>query len=457
MVIAIQNRIFENRKTSIQNLLLQEFKDHITKNFSFLLESNVLIACSGGLDSVMLVRLCQTLHLQYSVAHCNFKLRGGESDKDANFVTQLSDELQSSVFITQFDTNKYAVDHNLSIQMAARELRYDWFKKLALEHQFDYILTAHHADDNLETFLINLSRGTGIEGLTGIPEVNGVFVRPLLPFSRAQILAYAKKNDWQWREDSSNKSTKYLRNKLRLDVIPELKGVNPQFLQNFGTTLAYLKQSSEFIKNQVTQLKKELFEVSESDIIKISINRLMDCGAPKASLYFLLKEYGFTAWDDIEHIITGQSGKQIFSETHRLVKDREYLLLSLISEKIEDRNYSIPEAESMLMIPPGTLKFKVTSEISDIDLKTIYVDKEKLKYPLTVRKWKEGDYFYPLGMKGKKKLSKYFKDEKLSLLAKERVWLLCSGKEIIWIINYRADNRFKIIPQTKQILKITIA
>ncbi|WP_235015699.1 tRNA lysidine(34) synthetase TilS [Aquimarina sp. AU58] len=447
----------KNRKTSIQNLLLQEFKDHITENLSFLSGSKLLIACSGGLDSVMLVRLCQALHLQYSIAHCNFKLRGEESDEDANFVTQLSEALQSSVFITQFDTKNYAVDHNLSIQMAARELRYDWFKKLALEHQFDYILTAHHTDDNLETFLINLSRGTGIEGLTGIPEVNGIFVRPLLPFSRAQILTYAKKNDWQWREDSSNKSAKYLRNKLRLDVIPELKGVNPQFLENFNTTLEYLKQSNEFIKNQVTLLKKELFEVSENDIIKIPINRLMDYGDPKASLYFLLKEYDFTAWGDIEHMITGQSGKQIFSGTHRLVKDREYLLLSPISEKIEDRNYNIPEAESMLMIPPGTLKFKMISEISDIDLKTIYVDKEKLKYPLTVRKWKEGDYFYPLGMKGKKKLSKYFKDEKLSLLAKERVWLLCSGKEIIWIINYRADNRFKIIPQTKQILKITIA
>lgn len=437
--------------------MLQEFKDHIAINFPFLSGSKLLIACSGGLDSVILVRLCHALSLQYSIAHCNFKLRGEESNDDANFVTQLSDELQCSVFTTQFDTENYAVDHNLSIQMAARELRYDWFKKLALEHQFDYILTAHHADDNLETFLINLSRGTGIEGLTGIPEINGTFVRPLLPFSREQILAYAEKNDWQWREDSSNSSTKYLRNKLRLDVIPELKVVNPQFLQSFNTTLEYLKQSSEFIKSQVTQLKKELFEVSENDTIKIPINRLIDYGNPRASLYFLLKEYGFKAWSDIEYMITGQSGKQIFSGTHRLVKDRECLLLSPISEKIIDRNYNIPEAESMLMIPPGTLKFKVTSEISDIDLKTIYVDKEKLKYPLTVRKWKEGDYFYPLGMKGKKKLSKYFKDEKLSLLAKERVWLLCSGKEIIWIINYRADNRFKIIPQTKQILKITIA
>ncbi len=436
--------------------MVQEFKDHIIINFPFLLESKLLIACSGGLDSIILVRLCHALNLQYSIAHCNFKLRGEESDDDANFVMQLSDQLQSPVFTTQFDTENYAMSHNLSIQMAARELRYDWFKKLALEHQFKYILTAHHADDNLETFLINLSRGTGIDGLIGIPEINGTFVRPLLPFSRAQILTYAKKNDWQWREDSSNKSTKYLRNKLRHDVIPELKGVNSQFLENFNTTLEYLKQSNEFIKNQITQLKKELFEISENDIIKISINRLMDYGNPKASLYFLLKEYGFTAWGDIERMITSQSGKQIFSATHRLVKDRRHLLLSSISEKIEDRNYSISEAESILITPLGILKFKVISEISDIDLKTIYVDKEKLKYPLTVRKWKEGDYFYPLGMKGKKKLSKYFKDEKLSLLAKEKVWLLCSGKEIIWIINYRADNRFKIIPQTKQLLKITI-
>lgn len=436
--------------------MLQEFKNHIASHLPFLSENRLLIACSGGLDSVVLTRLCHLMKFEFGIAHCNFKLRGEESDQDEVFVKSLAESVGALFLKTHFDTEKYAADHQLSIQMAARALRYDWFRELAIEFQYDYVLTAHHADDNLETFLINLSRGTGLDGLTGIPEVNEIFVRPLLPFSREEILNFAKEQKLQWREDSSNKSTKYLRNKLRHDVITELKLVNPQFLDNFRNTLDYLKQSSQFIKSQLFRLKKDLLETSETDIVKIPINRLREYGNPRTSLYFLLKDYGFKAWDDIEQIVSAQSGKQIFSETHRLVKDRDYLLLSPIAEEISDRKYQIPEEENMIMIPPGTLKIKEVSKMDQTDFKTIFVDKEKLKYPLIVRKWKEGDYFYPLGMKGKKKLSKFFKDEKLSLLAKERVWLLCSGKEIVWIINYRADDRFKITPQTKQILKIAI-
>ncbi len=437
-------------------MLLTEFRKHIVDNFSFLFENQVLIACSGGVDSIVLVRLCRLLNLEFGVAHCNFNLRGEESDEDERFVKKFSDQVKAPFFVKHFNTQKYADEHGVSIQMAARELRYDWFTSLAKEQQYKYILTAHHADDNLETFLINLSRGTGIEGLMGIPQINNIFVRPLLPFSREQVITFAKESKIKWREDSSNASTKYLRNKLRHDVIPQLKSINPTFLQNFETTISYLNQSGDFIKGQVSRIQKELFEFSDRDIIKIPIHKLRLYGNPKTCLYFLLKDYGFTAWNDIEKVITAQSGKQIYSETHRLVKDRDDLLLSPIVEEISDRSYNIPEEENMIMIPSGTLKLKSVEEMAEVDLKTIFVDKEKLKYPLTVRKWKQGDYFYPLGMKGKKKLSKYFKDEKLSILAKERVWLLCSGKEIVWIINYRADNRFKLKPQTKQILKITI-
>ncbi|WP_025739694.1 tRNA lysidine(34) synthetase TilS [Aquimarina pacifica] len=436
--------------------MIQQFKDHIKTNLTFLLGSKLLIACSAGIDSITLSHLCHKLGLEFSIAHCNFSLRGEESDEDESFVQEFADSVRSPFFVKRFDTGGYAKDNQLSIQMAARELRYNWFRELTMEYQFDYILTAHHSDDNLETFLINLSRGTGIEGLTGIPEVNNCIVRPLLPFSRDQILQFSKQNKLKWREDSSNSSTKYMRNALRHEVVPELKSITPQFLENFNTTLSYLKQSNEFIKDQVVRFKKELFEEYEGDRVRIPIHRLREFGNPKTCLYFMLKEYGFTAWDDIGKISSAQSGKQIFSKTHRLVKDRDYILLSSISEEISKRTYSILEAERMLMIPSGTLKFKEVDEILGTDLKTIYVDKEKLKYPLIVRKWEEGDYFYPLGMKGKKKLSKYFKDEKLSLLAKERVWLLCSGKEIVWIINYRADNRYRITPKTKQILKITI-
>ncbi len=436
--------------------MLQDFKNHITANLTFLLRSKLLIACSGGLDSVVLTRLCHVLGMDISLTHCNFKLRGEESDGDQKFVTHLSETLDIPLYIKSFDTEVYAKKNTLSIQLAARELRYDWFRELAGLYKFDYILTAHHTDDSLETFLINLSRGTGIDGLTGIPEINDVFIRPLLPFTREQIYEFATKNDIEWREDRSNSDTKYLRNKVRHDLIPQLKLMNPQFLQNFNKTLEYVNQASEFIKNQTFVIKKELFEVLETDTIKIPINRLRDFGNPRACLYFLLKDYGFKAWDDIEQIITAQSGKQIFSETHRLIKDREYLLITPLIKEISDCTYKVPEEENIVMIPSGTLKFKEVNEILDTDLTTIYVDKGKLKYPLIVRKWQEGDYFYPLGMKGKKKLSKYFKDEKLSLLAKERVWLLCSGKEIVWVINYRADNRYKITPQSKELLKITI-
>ncbi len=436
--------------------MLQEFKDHISSHLPFLLKGRLLIACSGGVDSVVLTQLCNGLSIEFGIAHCNFKLRDTESDADEKFVKTLAHQMNVPFFSTNFDTENYANEQSLSIQMAARELRYRWFDEVALEYQYDYILTAHHADDNLETFLINLSRGTGIDGLTGIPEINDKYVRPLLPFSRDQMIAYAKEYKVQWREDSSNQSTKYLRNKIRHDVIPELKLITPEFLERFRTTISNLKAGSDFIKGQLFKIKNELLSISDDESIRISIPRLQEYGNPRTCLFFLLKDYGFKAWDDIEQIISSQSGKQIFSATYRLVKDRDYLLLSRIVEKIPDLVYSIPEEESMLMFSSGTLKFKEVDEMYTPDLKTIFVDKKKLKYPLFVRKWKEGDYFYPLGMQGKKKLSKYFKDEKLSLLAKERVWLLCSENEIVWIINYRADNRFKISPQTKQILKITI-
>ncbi|SEL87132.1 tRNA(Ile)-lysidine synthase [Aquimarina amphilecti] len=434
----------------------EKFKTHIENHLSFLKESKLLIACSGGLDSVVLSYLCHLLDFEIGIAHCNFKLRGIESNEDEQFVLTLSNKIKAPFFVTNFETEVYAKNHKLSIQMAARELRYDWFTTIALEYQYDYVLTAHHLDDNLETFLINLSRGTGIDGLTGIPEINDQYVRPLLPFSRTQILEFAKKNNLSWREDSSNRSTKYIRNKLRHNVIPELLEVNPKFLSNFENTINNLKQTQYFVNSQVDTIRKEVFEYAESETINISIYKLQQYDDPKTCLYFLLKDYGFTAWDDILQILTAQSGKQVFSSTHRLVKNRDYLLLCPIIEDVSDRVYTIPEEENRIMIPSGMIHLKEVSELSETDFKTIYVDKEKLKYPLVVRKWKEGDYFYPLGMQGKKKLSKYFKDEKLSLLAKERVWLLCSDNDIIWIINYRADNRFKINPRTKQLLKVTI-
>ncbi|HEX9825611.1 MAG TPA: tRNA lysidine(34) synthetase TilS, partial [Flavobacteriaceae bacterium] len=234
--------------------MLQKLRDHINSRLPFLAKSKCLVAISGGMDSVVLAHLCHKMEIDIALAHCNFNLRGDESDADEDFVLQLAEDLNLEVFIESFDTEAYAKTHKLSTQMAARELRYAWFDDLMEQLHFDYVLTAHHADDNLETFLINLSRGTGLEGLTGIPEINGNIVRPLLPFSRQELEYYAIKNKLKWREDSSNIATKYLRNKLRHEVIPTLKEINPQILQNFNKTLSFLQDSNEIMEDCIASV-----------------------------------------------------------------------------------------------------------------------------------------------------------------------------------------------------------
>ena len=431
-----------------------DFESHINQNLSFLTKSKLLIAISGGLDSLVLTHLCHQLKLDMALAHCNFNLRGVESDADEDFVLQLAEDLNIEVFIESFDTKTYASEHQLSIQMAARELRYTWFNDLTEQLKFEYVLTAHHADDNLETFLINLSRGTGLEGLTGIPEINNNIVRPLLPFSRQQLEAYAKENKLKWREDSSNASAKYLRNKIRIDVIPALKEMNPQLLQNFNKTLLHLQESYGIIEDRIVNIQKKIVTV-DGETVRLDIKKLLKLSNPKAYLYQLLKDFNFTDWDDVTNLLKAQSGKQLYSETHRIVKDRDFILLTELSSN-EFQKISIPENESHIITHIGSLNFKLVKQINKSNTSTIYVDKEKLKFPLTLRQWEEGDYFFPFGMKGKKKLSKYFKDEKMSLIQKENILVICSGKDIVWVLEKRADDRFKVTENTKQILKIEL-
>ncbi len=435
--------------------MLEQFKSHIKNNFSILKESKLLVAISGGLDSVVLMHLCHQFGLNIALVHCNFNLRGEESDSDENFILQLAEDLDLEVFIESFDTENYAKKNKLSIQMAARELRYNWFEELAAQLQFDYVLTAHHADDNLETFLINLSRGTGLDGLSGIPVINDKLVRPLLLFSREAIETYAKDENLKWREDSSNASIKYLRNKLRHDVIPVLKEINPQLLQNFNKTQAYLKNSKLIIEDRIEDVFTDIVNQTDSQSISFDISAIKKLNNPKAYLFEFLKDYNFTEWDDVTNLLDAQSGKQVFSNTHRLVKDRAFLLLSEITSEVY-KSIEILNTDSEIDTPFGTLFFNEVDSIIKKLSNTVYVDKDKLSFPLTIRKWEEGDTFYPLGMTGKKKLSKYFKDEKLSLLDKESVLLLCSGNDIVWIINRRADNRFKVTENTKHILKIEL-
>tara|TARA_R110002072_G_scaffold9011_5_gene44406 strand:- start:1198 stop:2508 length:1311 start_codon:yes stop_codon:yes gene_type:complete len=435
--------------------MLNHLKTHIEKRLGFLNQSKLLIAISGGIDSVVLTHLCHKLGLNISLAHCNFNLRGKESDADEGFVLELAENLELEVFVQRFDTELYAKDNKRSIQMAARELRYSWFSELAEQLKFDFILTAHHADDNLETFLINFTRGTGLEGLTGIPEVNDKFVRPLLSFSSKVIETYARTNNIKWRDDSSNKSVKYLRNKLRHEVVPILKEINPGLLQSFQTTLNNLNESSEIVEESIDVFLKKAIESIGDKEVRFKISEFKKLNNPKPYLFESLKEFGFNEWNDVVGLLDAETGKQVFSPTHRLIKNREHLLLSEINLE-ESISISISDNVSQVETPFGILFFDEADAIFGERTNIIFADKDALNFPLTIRKYKAGDVFHPLGMTGKKKVSKYFKDEKLSLLDKENTWLLCSGDDIVWIINRRADNRFRVTENTKRILKIEL-
>lgn len=445
--------------------MVTQFSKHINTRFSFLKEKKLLIATSGGVDSMVLAQLLHQLDYDITLAHCNFCLRGKASDQDEAFVKQVAQKLQTPVFTQKFNTQQVAKQEKLSVQMAARKLRYHWFYKLTEEHQLDFIITAHHADDNLETFLINTIRGTGLDGLTGIPEQNDNIVRPLLPFTKEQIKAYATSNAISWREDHTNAEANYMRNKIRHKVIPVLKEINPSLLKSFCKTQENLKAGRRLIDEAMAKVKKKVVVSGNStggeqtDIQKVNIEYLKKLKYPKAYLYELLKQYGFTEWNDVANILGAQSGKQLFSATHRLVKDRNFLLLTVLQpEQKQECVYYINENDHFL--ENKDLKLAVTNVNSLSEKvshkKAVLIDKDSLKFPLLVRKWQKGDYFYPFGMRGKKKVSKFFKDEKMSLLEKENSWLLCSNNEIVWVIGRRLDNRYKITNTTENILKIEI-
>ena len=436
--------------------MLQKFKEHINSNFSFLKDKKLLIAISGGIDSIVLSHLLHLSNFDISFAHCNFKLRGNESDEDEVFIKELGKTLNKKIFTTHFDTENYAKENKKSIQIAARDLRYNWFKELIKEYQYDYIITGHNTNDNLETFLINLSRGTGLEGLTGIPPINGKIVRPLLAFSRDEIVLFAIKNNITWREDKSNASIKYVRNKVRHQVLPILREINPNLLSSFQNTLTYLNESQQIIDEKVAEISSKIIKKDANGILKIDILEFDKTPHKKAYLYQILKDYGFTEWNDVVDLITAQSGKQLFSKEYRLIKDRDFIILTKLNTALEAKNqFKIPESTRKIE-KPIALSLNIVSEEMDIDNKTIYVDKDLLKFPLTARKWEYGDYFCPTGMNGTKKISRYFKDKKLSLLDKENIWLLANAdNEIIWVISYRQDNRFLATNTTKNILKIT--
>ena len=435
--------------------MLKQFQNHVSNYFPFLEGKKLLLAVSGGLDSMVLLHLFQQLHYEIVVAHCNFQLRGMESFGDQQFIQEYASQNGISFSCTQFDTEAFATDYKLSIQLAARELRYSWFYEQLNIQKATYIVTAHHADDNLETFFINLSRGTGLNGLTGIPAQNEAIVRPLLIFTRQEIEEYAAENNLKWREDSSNASDKYLRNKIRHHLIPILKELNPDFMNAFGKTQSYLQESQELVEDAAIMVYQQVAKEDEG-VIYFDLNQLLKLPNYSAYLYQWLEEFGFTAWEDIYELVHSQSGKQVFAPEFRLLKNRDSLILSPLQTATDNQEFLIESVASKVNFPLNMVFSNVT-EIGAISNSTIFVDQDKLQFPLVLRHWNEGDVFQPLGMEGKsKKVSKLFKDEKLSLIDKEATWLLCSGNQVVWVVGIRQDERFKIDSKTKKIVKIAI-
>lgn len=432
--------------------MLSAFITHIDTVFPELKESSFLIACSGGVDSTVLAHLCHKADLTFALAHVNYQLRGAESDADTDFVASLAQEMGVPYYNTSFDTATLKTEEKGSLQQIARELRYSWFKELLNKENHDFVLTAHHKDDDLETFLIHILRGTGIDGLTGIPPIRGQIRRPLLEFSRAEIQDYASENKLQWREDKTNETDDYLRNTVRHKLVPVFKDLNPDILSAMETTQHHLRHSSIIVNNEIQRIKKQLF-THKNNRIEIDIKELKSLKSPTAYLYPLLAPYGFTDWPTIEELLEADSGKKVYSTTHVLLKDRNTWILEELIPKVGDKKQDGVVPDPLL----GMLQIEEVTSFDKGDSNTLYIDKESLNHRLRVRNWQKGDYFYPLGMGGKrKKLSKFYKDIKLDVLKKPRQWLLCDGDEIVWVIGQRADERFKVTDTTKKILRIKV-
>ncbi|TQD40047.1 tRNA lysidine(34) synthetase TilS [Haloflavibacter putidus] len=435
--------------------MLQLFKNHLAKNLSYLKPAKLLLAVSGGLDSVVMAHLCKQAELNFVLAHCNFKLRGKASDQDEDFVKELATSLDVEIYTQGFATTEYAKAEKLSTQVAARDLRYAWFYELLAEHELDYVLTAHHANDSLETMLINLSRGTGLKGLTGIPENNNKIVRPLLPFNRKDLENFAEKNKINWRHDQTNDTDDYFRNRIRHQVVPPLVEENSQLFQTIQKTQANLKQTEDLLEDYTAILFSKLVQNINGEYY-INVEQLLETPHTKAVLYQLLNSFGFTEWNDIYNLLHAQTGKQVFSATHRLVRDRAVLILAKKPKEHEKTTFLFKKEDRKLNFSGKLLVKEIIEELGKPQNNLAFLDYDKLDFPLKLRKWQAGDAFCPFGMKGTKKLSDFLKDEKVSPIEKENVWVLMSGEKIVWVINHRIDNRFKVEKDTKKIVKFSL-
>lgn len=431
--------------------MIQQFEEHISRHFPELYRTSLILACSGGLDSTVMAHLLHKLRMDFTLAHVNFKLRGDSSDGDQVFVQNLAHQLRVPFQTIDFDTSRYVENDKVSVQMIARKLRYDWFAKLIFEGVGNLVLTAHHADDTLETFLINLSRSSGIAGLCGIPVRNGNIRRPLLNFSRSDLEKFAIENGITWREDASNSGLDYLRNEVRHQIIPIFKQVFPEILTSFNNTQNHLKETRQLADIYLEGIRKEVSNFRNGEW-RFSCDKLKTLNPLKPHLYEIFKDFGFTDWKSIVALLESETGKVVYSGTHRVLRNRNELLVRpiCISKVALEQKFFLNKPLTL----PIILEIKEVLQIEETNPNNLYLDQDMLKEPLFLRKWQKGDKFYPFGSNSSKLVSKFFKDIGLSRFEKEDAWLLCTGNDVLWIVGKRADNRFRITPKTRKILKI---
>lgn len=442
--------------------MTESFKKYILTKNLFTGKDKILLAVSGGVDSVVMAHLFYRCKFDFAIAHCNFQLRNDESYGDEFFVAALAKSMNVSFYISRFETKKYAAKNKISVQMAARDLRYDFFESVRKKNKFNFIATAHNANDNAETVLLNLTRGGGQNVYKGIPVKQNKIIRPLLFASRDEISAYAAENKLKWREDASNSSDDYLRNRIRHHVIPVLKEQNPSLEKTLLHHSEIANEQQLLFEEYITLLKKEIV-TEKNGAVYLSIKTLKKYPGSTTILFELLRGFSFIkdVVMEIAAALKAQSGKEFFSSTHKLIKDREVLIITSLKKK-EAGEKKITEAGNY-KLKEGTLKVQKIKATVALATKIMegkfgshfaFLDAAKIKFPLTVRTWQKGDYFYPQGMKGKKLLSDYYTDKKFSIIKKEKQLLVCSKNKITWVVNERIDERFKIKNKTKHILRL---
>lgn len=433
---------------------LQQFISFIKTNALFVQQDKILLAISGGKDSVLMAQLFKLAGYQFSIAHCNFNLREGEAQRDESFVKLLAATMSVPFYVQHFDTKAYAKENHISTQMAARDLRYQWFEELRVAKNYNYIAVAHHQNDSIETLLLNLTRGTGISGMHGILPKRDKIVRPLLCLSSLQIDEIIKENNIDYVEDSSNETSKYARNKIRLNVIPQLREINPNLEETFAQNIARFAATEEVLLQVVDEARRRMTRIEhENHYLPIAqINALK----PKKLLMFeLLKPYHFSniVVNEILASLAKQSGTSFYSATHRATINRDDLLLSPIKNQDFNSHHFMHSTDQSVTVGSQKISFFNTdSLLVESNSDKAFVDLDKLIFPLIIRFKQDGDKFMPLGMRNFKKLSDFLIDNKVPLPEKQKVLLLINGNgEIIWIAGFRQDNRYKVTKTTKKV------